>query len=468
MALFNAARLLAFCSVVLFAAGCATTRPPVYSIDNSDVSEWYQEARELVQEHRGVDLQQVSLSTVNSREMLFVLSDLYGRKLDPNMTADMRVRVFADRAFAEVGYLQAVYDPFAKRVVVNEENLSRFVAGLTRSGIGEREAALTVLIHELVHAADDAEFDFVAVERQHAGDALGVYMIAEGHAELQTEELCKQAGCANAFTLARSAYRTPQRRLDNAEAIHAARGSNLLLLYGQSHEFLKALQSRDSDGSLVKQAMRTPPGSALDFFDAADFPNKQRADSRQRVYQVLSAIELEENGFPLLKVPASPYDDTVIPLHNPQRAAFVSTQRGLVNGAGKMVFINQHDRESAGVSVQLFETSGPVAVQHKWREFEVSHREFVAEINKAGIPARSISIDDDEVPTLPARAKIDAVQIENADTGKPFTLYSSLYISGNYLIAVSNADNLALNIEMMLEVIGQIDKVVVTAAAVNK
>jgi len=453
----TAGRLCLLLSALLILSACATTQQPGYSLKNDEVRQWYNQARELVQTRRGVDLQQVSLSTVTSREMLFVLSDLYGKKLDPNMTADMRVRVFADRAFAEVGFLQAVYDPFAKRIVVNEENLSRFISRLTRSGVGAREVALTVLIHELVHAADDAEFDFIAVENRHAGDALSVYMMAEGHAELQTEDFCVEAGCSSAFALARSDYRAPDPQRVSAEAVHAIRGSNMLLLYGQSQEFLKELEARDSSGQLIREAMLSPPGSALDFFDAATYPNKPRSSSRDKVYRVLNAVNIEENGNALLKVPASPYDDSVIPMEQQQRVAFVRQQRQLVNGAGKMIFINQHDRDASGLSIYLFEASGPAAVQEKWREFESNHRDFLAELKKYGVRAKNIEVDNSTgAIKLPARAKINIAQVENRENGEKVHLYNSLYIDGNYLIAVSNADDLTLNKKAMLEVISQL------------
>jgi hypothetical protein len=449
----------AWLSLLLFIAGCATTQQH-YSLDTDEVRQWYSQARQLVQDHRGVDLQNVSLSTVTSREMLFVLSDLYGKKLDPTMTADLRVRVFADRAFAEVGFLQAVYDPFAKRIVVNEENLSAHIARMTKGGVGAREAALTVLIHELVHAADDVEFDFIDVEKRHAGDALGVYMMAEGHAELQTEDLCAKAGCSSAFELARTDYLAPNLQRNSAEEIHAVRSSNMLLLYGQSQSFLKELELRDSSGELIRQAMLSPPGSALDFFDSAAFPSTDRSGSRENIYRILNAVELEEDAKPMLKVPASPYDDSVIPLDRQQRVAFVREQRELVTGAGKMVFINQYDRDASGLSVYLFEASSADAVQIKWREFESSHHDFLRELKKYGVRAKHISEDSStgEVK-LPARVQINAAEIENSSTGKPVRLYNSLFIDGNYLIAVSNTDNLELNKKAMLEVIGQLRQV---------
>ena len=234
----------------------------------------------------------------------------------------------------------------------------------------------------------------------------------------------------------------------------------MLLLYGQSQDFLKTLEARDPNGDLIRQAMLSPPGSPLDFFDAASYPDNPRSGSRNKIYQVLDAVNLEKNGQPLLKVPASPYDDSVIPLAPQHRVAFVRQQRQLVRAAGKMVFINQHDREASGVSVYLFEASGPQAVQEKWREFETQHRDFLSELKKYGVRARHVDVNDTAGSAkLPARAQINTAQIENRDTGEQVHLYNSLYIDGNYLIAVSNADDLALNKSTMLEVISQLGKV---------
>ena len=233
----------------------------------------------------------------------------------------------------------------------------------------------------------------------------------------------------------------------------------MLLLYGQSQKFLKALEARDASGSLIRQAMLSPPGSPLDFFDAATYPNNPRSKSRDRVYQVLDAVNLEDDGHTLLKVPASPYDDSVIPLSPRLRAGFAHHQRQLVNGAGKMVYVNQQKRDASGVSIYLYDASGPQAVQEKWREFEFQHLSFLSAIRKVGVRARHIEIDSTEGSVqLPVRVKINALQIENHETGGQVRLYNSLFIDGNYLIAVSNANDLALNKKAMLEVISQLRK----------
>jgi len=98
-------------SSALFLSSCATTPTySLYDVQQNELTQWFTEAKALVEKERGLDLSNVSLSAVDSREMLFVLSELYGKKLDPHMTADTRVRVFADKAFEDVKSVQAVYE----------------------------------------------------------------------------------------------------------------------------------------------------------------------------------------------------------------------------------------------------------------------------------------------------------------------------------------------------------------------
>ena len=136
----------------------------------------------------------------------------------------------------------------------------------------------------LIHAADDQEYDLVAIEKRHKGDTLGVFMVAEGHAEMQTELLCVKAGCSSAFRTAQIEFHgaDPQ----DTDQILLTSSDNNGLLYVQGRTFLKALAARDSDGSLVKQALTKPPGDVLEFFDPANFPDTQRANRREKIYEV--------------------------------------------------------------------------------------------------------------------------------------------------------------------------------------
>ena len=121
-------------TAAIFLSACATTTPyTAYNVERDELQQWFSSARNVVEHERGIKLDNVTLSTVSSREMLFVLSDLYGKKLDPNMTADTRIRVFSEKAFEDVQHVQAVYDPYAKRIVVNQQNMQRYIGLLQLS-----------------------------------------------------------------------------------------------------------------------------------------------------------------------------------------------------------------------------------------------------------------------------------------------------------------------------------------------
>ncbi len=441
----------------LLLSGCATTAvQQSYELADTDLRSWFNDARTVVEQERNVELSDVHLSTVSSREMLFVLSDIYGKKLDPNMTADMRIRVFADKAFAEVGFLQAVYDPFAKRIVVNRENLSNFITDLTAQGLDARNAALTVLIHELIHAADDHDYDLVAIENRHPGDTLGVYMVAEGHAELQTEQYCKIAGCSAAYSRAR----LQSFNLENADTqqIHAARENNMMLLYGQSQTFLKELGARDPDGILVKQAIQNPPGDALQFFDAASYPDIPRADSRAKIYAALDAVNLSSNGAPMLQFASAPYTDSDLPVDSSKRQHYVRNELNSIIAAGRMVYVDQYDRDAAGLAIRVFEASGPGEVRKKWAEIVADYNHLVASVRSRWVTSKHISADTLPGGTgdLPEQARMFAATITTKSQDESLTVFNSLVIEGNYLIVVSSADNFELNKHALRETLQQL------------
>ncbi|OED42757.1 hypothetical protein AB833_05320 [Chromatiales bacterium (ex Bugula neritina AB1)] len=461
MNLFASARLgqAGLLLAVLILSGCATTRHQSYQVTDTDLRSWFNEARAVVEKERDVDLESVHLSTVTSREMLFVLSDIYGKKLDPHMTADMRIRVFADRAFAEVGFLQAVYDPFAKRIVVNQENLSRFIGDLTHQGLEARNAALTVLIHELIHAADDQEYDLVAIENRHPGDTLGVYMMAEGHAELQTENLCKLAGCSAAYNRARM----QSFDLDNPDPqqLNAARENNMMLLYGQSQRFLKELSSRDSDGRLLEQALRHPPGNALQFFDIDSFPDQPRAESRKTIYNVLDAVNLSSSGQPMLQFAASPYNDSNLPIEFGERERYVKEELNSIVAAGRMVYIDQHDRDTTGLAIRVYEASGPDSAKQKWNEVEKNYNDLITSVKSRWVTSKLINPSDlpGGVADLPGNAKVYAATITTKRQSESITVLNTMIIEGNFLIVVSSSGNFELNKTALLETLRQLRNV---------
>ncbi len=435
----------------LFLSSCATKSFPVYEVQRSELKLWFASAKALVEEERGLDLSNVTLSTVTGREMLFVLSDLYGKKIDPNMTADTRIRVFADKAFEDVKSVQAVYDPFAKRIVVNQQNLKYYIGQLTEHGADAQSAAMTLLIHELIHAADDKEYDLVAIEKRHKGDTLGVFMVAEGHAEMQTESLCIKAGCSNAFRTAQIEFHGADPH--DTDQILLTSQDNNGLLYVQGRKFLKALAARDSDGSLVRQALIKPPGDVLEFFDPANFPDVPRANRREKIYQTLNAIEFETSKGPMLKIPQAVFNETDLPAGRQERLNYVREYKQQVLASGSMNFVEQYAENLNTVNVTLYEASSPAAAYKIQQKLIAKRRALTSKLKNLGAaithPGTSELRHMSE--NLPAKTQRYVLDFKNRDTGKTTQFISTFLIEGRHLIAVNNSNDNELNSEVLLK-----------------
>jgi len=435
-----------------FLSGCATTHYPIYDVQRDELKLWFDEARVIVEQDRRMDLGGVTLSTVSGREMLFVLSDLYGKKLDPNMTADTRIRVFADKAFDEVKSIQAVYDPFAKRIVINQQNLQYYIGLLTDRGIDARDAAMTLLIHEFIHAADDKEFDLVAIEKRHTGDTLGVFMVAEGHAEMQTESICAKAGCSEAFRLAQVVFHgvDPQ---DTTQTLLTSQ-DNHGLVYVQGRNFLKALADRDNSGTLLRQALTKPPGDVLEFFDPASFPDTARSQRREKIYQILNSIEIDSVQGPLLKIPQAVFNESELPSDKHARSRYVRDYKQKTLASGSMNYIEQYDQDLNTIYVRLYEASSP-AVAYEIQQQLIKDRLKVTRELKGlgadlshpkGAELRAMS------EGLPQKTQRYVVDFKSRKTGEKLQLISTYLIEGRHLIVVSNADNSDVNLETLLKV----------------
>ena len=445
------------CALTIFAtallAGCATPSYQTYDIQRTELKQWFASAKTLVEKERGIDLSNVTISSVSGREMLFVLSDLYGKKLDPNMTADTRIRVFADQAFEDVQTVQAVYDPFAKRIVVNQQNLKHYIGILNHRGIGARNAAMTVLIHELIHAADDKQYDLVAIEQRHKGDTLGVYMVAEGHAELETERLCVQAGCSSAFRMAQIEFHGADPH-DTDQTLLTSQNNNGLL-YVQSRKFLKALSERDADGSLLQQALNTPPGDVLEFFDPASFPDTARAHRRERIYQVLESVNLESNGSPILKIPKAVFDESDLPENSQQRVAYVREYKNNTLASGGMSYIEQDDQDLNSVFIELYEAPSPKAAFRIQQDFIEKRQAFTRRLRAAGIDVSHPDGYELQAMSaaLPQKAQRYVIDFKRRDTGETVRLITTYMVEGRHLVVVINSDDNQKNQEALGKVL---------------
>jgi hypothetical protein len=161
-------------------------------------------------------------------------------------------------------------------------------------------AVRAVLVHELVHALDDAVHDFAACAlRCTTTDlAAGLNAVIEGHAQHVARAVCAQAGWSEGFeqfTAQIGAVR--ERGLDEATRLFLnAQGATLASAYHDGERFIAALEA--SGGSeLVARAFQAPPDGETIlhpqwFIDPASRP-VLRYDPEPALERFLQAFPVE-------------------------------------------------------------------------------------------------------------------------------------------------------------------------------
>ena len=420
----------------------------------NQLSQWIPEARTLVEQHRGVNLSGVAVSSAAGRGLLYVLHEMNRQRSDQDIPAYLSDQAFRSHALSTMHSALAIYDPYFKRIVINQPVFQHFLDSMQSRGISKRKAAMTVLIHEMVHAADDIEYDLTAMTKRHRGDKLGARMVSEGHAELQTESICVKGDCLEAFYTAHKLY--ARELLNHTQGSTPTFNSSSAFVYMQGLRFLKSLERKDPTGELVKLALKNPPGDALEFFDAANFPDRVRADRRARLYDILETVELTMPG-QATGVPEQIFDLFALPQDRIGRDNYIQQQRERILASASMKYYYQLDQNRfTSVKIDLYETaSAGTAKALAEQLIDTNHHQHMRGSKILGISSSTLNESElGEISTgLPSETRRivrDIGQGENPDSMRFFT---SLLTEGPYLIKVDNSNNNELNKQVIVEML---------------
>jgi hypothetical protein len=186
---------------------------------------------------------------------------------DPE-TARAQAQVLGE-AFAQIAF--AKYAWSTSELLVAPSTWTALAAQLERPALTGDGALRAVMVHELVHALDDAAFDLGAsIERLDNPDAIAAFnAVIEGHAQLEARRVCVQAGWTEGFEcFTESIGALPPSAEEQGEA-------ELLLLrlqidtvataYYEGERFVAAIQAAGGPEA-VARAFRDPPRDGETIF----------------------------------------------------------------------------------------------------------------------------------------------------------------------------------------------------------
>ena len=262
-----------------------TLRPP------SPV-EAFERARRLVSHQRGIDLSAITLAVVDD-ELIDAHVRHETQRLVERQFSDARYAAhFIDRVMkTQSGTYAALYVSMHRQILVSRRALAAFLADIDGAELGEA-ALLALMIHEVVHAADDAEHDIDAVRTLDFRAAFTQSAVFEGHAQWATRRLCRQVGCLRGLdALDRFMFGDAS----TADPLVPASGTlsrNVLeYAYVEGERFVASLAERAQGARDLQRLLGTPPLDPIQILDPDSWPNTERESRNRRLLNAAADAE---------------------------------------------------------------------------------------------------------------------------------------------------------------------------------
>ena len=359
---------------------------PDGSVETLDerVRRLFAEARVLVERESGTDLSSIGLRLTDDDTILAEVDRetrrlVYGRLGDVPLAATLLEALLAGQG----GTYAALYSGRERAVMVSRAVLGAYLGSLPPDRSRRDRALLVLMLHELVHAADDVR------HRIHDGRALDFRAsfaqsaALEGHAQWLTRTICRRHGCLDGLDALDAFMFGPDEDAPIASARRALPLERNLLEYSyvEGERFVAALAARPNGPALLERLLSSPPHDPLQILDPESFPDEARerrnlallAAARRVVHPWLAAAgerpatggadEMLPRVRPRIALETSPLKGVNLRADPARREAAVDGFTRLVTA---MVAVQLHDPEASELSpveVTLLETDGPLTAR---------------------------------------------------------------------------------------------------------
>jgi len=247
---------------------------------------WFSEALHAVSDELNVDMSHVTMQVTDAQG---IASHAKSTLMD-SLRTDLTNTTFAESLVKNILSIQtqsvlALYSPTHKQILLHEKNVANF---LLARNTNPKNAMQALLIHELVHAADDAKHDAFNQTSMHYQEVFAKSAVMEGHAQWQTRRICQKIGCSTAFDDL-NAYMFDTHATDDPalEYVQSRSFKNLEFIYKEGERFIETLYKRDKN--LIAKAFAQPPRDSIQIIAPESFPNLDREQKNDKLSNIIEA-----------------------------------------------------------------------------------------------------------------------------------------------------------------------------------
>ncbi len=328
--------------------------PGVATEGNVQIGPAFKLAKQLVEKFTHTDLYNVKLNLTEDD----VITREVSLETERLVNSQFSNAVFADRFLNSVmqgqaGTYAALYATRRSEVMISMPLLHGYLDDIPN--IQQRELALlALLIHELVHAADDRRYQIHDNRKLNFRASFAQSAVFEGHAQWITRQICEQYGCTSGL-VALDEFMFTQNNPPNqlTQSVQAVSRNILEYSYIEGERFMSELASRENGEHLITQLLKEAPADPVQILEPSSYPDIKREQRNQRLITASAAIDHIWNRQPWVQVETSPLKGVNLRADPSKRQAAVDGFTRLITAMVSIQIYNQTKPDLSPIEVTL-------------------------------------------------------------------------------------------------------------------
>lgn len=314
-------------------------------------------ARQLVEQRLGVSLSEVAFEIVSDDVIAAEVRSETARLVNAQFSDSRFAGHFLEAVMrGQTGTFVALFSHRKNAVLASHELLLHYQESVGRSSQQTDNAILALLVHELVHAADNQRFDIPGSRKLNFRASFAESAVFEGHAQWVTREICDVALCTDGVeALDRFMFGDTPSPNQLTQSIEAISRNILEYSYVEGERFIAAIAERDASGKLLENVLANPPSDPIAILNPGAFPDTGRRSRNDRLLTVLNAVEHPWLSSPWAMVQTSPLKGVNLRSDPARRDAAIQGFTRLISAMVSMQLYDQHHDDRLPMEITLLE-----------------------------------------------------------------------------------------------------------------
>lgn len=336
------------------------TQEPQVNADtwNASMRPMFEHARTLVEQHTGQDLSKITFNVASDA----VITDEVGFETHRLIHSQFDNPQFANNFLDSVmngqrGTYAALYATRKHQVMVSQPLMQSYQRSLPADKATQDAAILALLIHELVHAADDLRYRIHENRDLNFRASFAQSAAFEGHAQWVTRNICKKANCLaglEALDEFMFGSRNPPNKL--TQPVQAVSRNVLEYSYIEGERFIDKLSKRPNGSALIANLLSNPPQDPIQILDPASYPNTEREQRNQRLIAASTSFDHPWLSSPWTSVETSPLKGVNLRTDPARRDAAVDGFTRLITSMVALQLYNESQPSFAPIELTVLRT----------------------------------------------------------------------------------------------------------------